>query len=71
MIAATNAIHTRLIKPSANREAMSAQQQPTHHAPCRAPICSPPARPSRHEPIRNPSGLRHFARQMSFSGVSS
>ena len=71
MIAATNAIHAMLMTPSAKSDAMSAQQQPTHHAPWRAPICSEPARPPRHAPSRNPRGLRHFERQTSFSGVSS
>ena len=45
--------------PSAKSEAMSAQQQPTHHAPWRMPIRTEPARPSRQEPSRNPRGLRH------------
>jgi len=69
--AATNAIHAMLITPSANNAAISAQQQPTHHAPCFAPICSAPVRPSRHEPSRNPSGLRQCRRHTSLSGVSS
>ena len=57
--------------PSANSDAISAQQQPTHQAPFFAPICSAPAGPSRHEPSRKPSGLRHLPRQTSLSGVSS
>ena len=71
MSAATNAIQTMLMTPSANSEAISAQQQPTHHAPCPTPIRSEPTRPSRQAPSRNPSGLRHFRRQTSLSGVSS
>ena len=51
---ATTAIHARLITPSANSEAISAQQQPTHQAPWRAPISAPPRRPSRHEPSEEP-----------------
>ena len=35
MSAATNAIQAMLMTPSANSEAISAQQQPTHQAPCR------------------------------------
>ena len=44
--AATNAIQPTLMIPSAKSEAMSAQQQPTHHAPCAAPIRSAPAVPA-------------------------
>ena len=69
--AATNAIQARLITPSANSVAISAQQQPTHHAPCLTPIEAAPAGPSRQAPRRKPSGLRHFVRQTSLSGVSS
>src|SRR3954466_11522910 len=71
MRAATNAIHATLITPSANSDAMSAQQHPTHQAPFFVPIRSAPTDPSRHEPSSAPSGLRHLPRQMSFSGVSS
>src|SRR5437879_44170 len=71
MSAAITAIHTTLMIPNANSAAIRAQQQPTHHAPFFAPIRSAPDRPSRHEPSRNPSGLRHFPRQTSFNGVSS
>ena len=58
--AATNAIQPTLMIPSAKSDAMSAQQQPTHQAPCAAPIRSAPAFPPRHEVRRNPSGLRHL-----------
>ena len=68
---AMNAIHAMLMTPSAKSDAMSAQQQPTHQAPCIAPIRKDPDRPSRHDPSRKPSGLRHFPRQTSLSGVSS
>jgi hypothetical protein len=50
---------------------MSAQQQPTHHAPLRVPIAKAPRRPSRQAPSRKPSGLRHFVRHTSLSGVTS
>src|SRR5258705_3248451 len=60
-----------LMTPSANSDAISAQQHPTHHAPCLAPICSAPGRPSRQDPRRKPSGLRQCRRHMVFSGVSS
>ena len=40
--AATNAIQAMLITPRAKSAAISAQQQPTHHAPCFAPIWSAP-----------------------------
>ena len=71
MSPATTAIHTTLMIPNAKSDAMSAQQQPTHQAPFLAPIRSAPDQPSRHEPSRKPSGLRHFPRQTSFNGVSS
>ena len=45
MSPATTAIQTRLITPSANSDAISAQQQPTHQAPCRTPIRSAPEAP--------------------------
>src|SRR6476661_5386747 len=57
--------------PSANSAAMSAQQQPTHHAPFFAPIWNAPSRPARQEPSKKPSGLRHLPRQTSLSGVNS
>ena len=60
-----------LITPSAKSDAISAQQQPTHQAPCLAPISTAPDRPSRQEPSKKPSGLRHLPRQASLSGVSS
>src|SRR5580700_385240 len=69
--AATTAIHTRLITPSAKSAAMRAQQHPTHHAACLDPISTAPADPSRQSPSRKPSGLRHLARHAFFSGVSS
>src|SRR5215207_5765324 len=69
--AATNAIQARLITPSANSDAIRAQQQPTHQAPCRAPMLSAPHVPPRQELSRKPSGLRHLPRQTSFIGVSS
>ena len=71
MSPATNAIQVMLMTPSANSDAMRAQQQPTHQAPFFAPIRRPPSNPSRQEPSRNPSGLRHLPRQTSFNGVSS
>ena len=49
-----------LMTPSAKSDAISAQQQPTHQAPFLAPIRSAPAGPSRQEPSRKPSGLRHL-----------
>src|SRR5947208_8399278 len=60
-----------LMTPSANSAAMSAQQHPTHQVPFFAPIWSAPNRPARHEPSKNPSGLRHLPRQTSLSGVNS
>src|SRR5436305_1607039 len=71
MSPAITAIHTTLMIPNANSAAMSAQQQPTHHAPFFAPIRTAPDGPSRHDPNRKPSGLRHLPRHTSFSGVSS
>src|SRR6059058_4665990 len=71
MMPATNAIQGMLITPSANSDAISAQQQPTHHAPFFVPIRTAPDSPSRHDPSRAPSGLRHLPRQTSLSGVSS
>ena len=68
---ATTAIQDTLMTPSANSEAISAQQQPTHHAPFLAPIRTAPASPSRHDPSSTPRGLRHLPRHTSFSGVSS
>src|SRR5947207_7386564 len=64
---ATTAIHAMLITPRANSDAISAQQQPTHQAPCLTPIPTAPVGPSRQAPSRNPSGLRHFPRQTSLS----
>jgi len=37
MSPATTAIQTMLITPSAKSDAIKAQQQPMHHAPCLAP----------------------------------
>src|ERR1700755_271019 len=71
MSPATTAVHARLMTPSANSDAISAQQQPTHQAPFFAPIRPAPDAPSRQPPSRNPSGLRHLPRQTSLSGVSS
>ena len=68
---ATTAIHDTLMTPRANSDAISAQQQPTHQAPFLTPIRTAPPTPSRHQPSRAPSGLRHLPRQTSFSGVSS
>src|SRR6202521_1881925 len=68
---ATTAIHTRLITPRANSAAMSAQQQPTHHAACLEPISIAPADPSCQLPSRNPRGLRHLERHTFLSGVNS
>ena len=41
----------------ARGERRAAQQQPTHQAPCCAPMIGPPTRPSRHAPARNRRGL--------------
>src|SRR6187397_693013 len=68
---ATTAIQVTLITPSAKSDAISAQQQPTHHAPLPTPIRNVPAHPERQEPSSVPSGLRHFPRQTSLRGVSS
>ena len=68
--AAMNAIQPRLITPSANSAAISAQQQPTHQPPCVTPMRRAPSRPGRHLVIRNMSGLRQWRRQTSFNGVS-
>ena len=68
---ATTAIQTMLKMPNANSAAIRAQQQPTHQAPLLAPIRRAPDGPSRQEPSRKPSGLRHFPRHTSFNGVSS
>src|SRR6187549_1775697 len=57
--------------PSAKSDAINAQQQPIHQAPCPAPIRSAPKRPPRQAPTRKPSGLRHLPRQTSLSGVNS
>ena len=65
-----NAIQPRLITPSANSAAISAQQQPTHQPPWMTPIRSAPSRPGRQWLIRNPNGLRQWRRQTSFNGVS-
>src|SRR6476646_2121433 len=71
MMTATNAIHVTLITPSANSDAIRAQQQPTHQAPLRIPILSAPVRPPRHEPRSAPRGLRHLLRHTFFNGVTS
>ena len=68
--AAITTAHVMLIRPSANSVAISAQQQPTHQAPCSMPMRAAPIRPDRQEPTTNASGLRHFARQTSLRGVS-
>src|SRR5207247_10993060 len=68
---AITVIQTMLMIPSAKNDAINAQQQPTHQAPFFTPMRNAPERPSRHEPSNKPSGLRHFPRQASFSGVSS
>jgi hypothetical protein len=60
-----------LMTPSANSDAISAQQHPTHQAPFLAPIFGAPAAPSRQEPSKKPSGLRPFPRKAPLSGVSS
>src|SRR5262249_46011530 len=56
---ATNAIQAMLITPSANSDAINAQQQPTHHAPWPAPMS------------RTPGGLGHSPRPGSSNGVNS
>ena len=58
---ATKAIHTMLMTPSANRDAISAQQHPTHQAPFFAPIRSAPDRPSRQEPSSSAERAAAFA----------
>ena len=68
--AAISAIQPMLMTPSANSAAISAQQQPTHQAPCSIPIRRAPSRPGRQAVSRNPSGFRHLRRQTSLSGVS-
>ena len=68
--AATRTVQARLMTPRANRAAISAQQQPRHHAACRRPSPGPRG-PSRQAPSRNPSGLRHLTRQAPLSGVNS
>ena len=68
---ATTAIQMRLITPSANSEAIRAQQHPMHQPPWLIPIRSPPTRPLRQEPSRKPRGLLHFPRQTFLSGVNS
>src|SRR5689334_114444 len=45
--AATNTIQPMLMIPSANSDAISAQQQPRHQPPCSAPMRSAPAGPPR------------------------
>src|SRR5215475_4340013 len=60
--AETNAIQTMLMIPSAKSDAISAQQQPAHHAPFLTPIAYEPRRPERHEPRSELSGLRHLPR---------
>ena len=68
--AAMNAIQPRLITPSANSAAISAQQQPTHQPPWTTPMRRLPSRPACQCCIRNANGLRQCRRQTSFSGVS-
>ena len=50
--AAMKTIHVTLIAPSANSAAISAQQQPTHQAPCSSPSISAPPTPSRQRSVR-------------------
>src|SRR6185437_2298286 len=69
--AATTAIQAMLIAPRANSAAISAQQQPMHHAPCSTPIRTAPSDPSCQEETRNPSGERQRRRQAYFAGVNS
>src|SRR4051812_4003215 len=63
-------IHMMLITPRANSDAISAQQQPTHHRPFLIPMRTDPVGPSRHEPSSAPSGLRHLPRHSFFKGVN-
>ena len=70
MSAVTAAIAAMFIMPSGNRMTNSSQQQPRHQTPCSRPIRSAPAVPSRQEVMMKPTGVRHFDRQRSFSGVS-
>jgi hypothetical protein len=51
--------------PIAKSAAISAQQQPTHQAPCFVPMRAAPERPLRHDPSRKPRGLWHLRRQTS------
>ena len=71
MITANVAIHARFITPSANRPAISPQQQPRHQPPSRAPMPSAPRSPVCQAVRRKASGLRQRLRQASFAGVSS
>ena len=68
--AAMTIIQVMLINPSTNSDAISAQQQPTHQAPCTTPMRRAPAPPSRHRGRRKSSGPRQRRRQASFAGVS-
>src|SRR5436190_17847365 len=68
--AAMNAIQPMLITPSANSAAISAQQQPTHQAPCTAPIRNAPYRLGRQFSITNITGPLQRVRQAFFAGVT-
>ena len=71
MSPATTAIQTTLMTPSAKSDAIRAQQQPMHQAPCLVPIWSAPVRPLAPGAEQEAEGLRHLPRQTSFNGVSS
>ena len=61
-------IHGMLMIPRANSEAMSAQQQPTHHAPCTTPIRSAPSVPSRQLCSTKSNGADEFLGASSVPG---
>ena len=68
--AARMTIHVMLITPTAKRTSISAQQQPTHHAPCTIPIRSAPEEPLCQWCMTKLRGVRQWRRQTRFNGVS-
>src|SRR5688572_18213854 len=62
------ATQARFITPVTNRSAMINQQHPAQKAPCVIPMRSAPARPSRHDVVRKPSGERQCVRQVCLMG---
>ena len=67
---AINAIHSRFMLPATKSSAIKSQQQPRQYRPCRSPMMNAPRTPLRHSDIRNPIGVRHFARHAFFTGVN-